>query len=117
MEPAVDTQAEFDAQWVRRALECSAAHLEAPALARLRDARMLAMGRFEARRSVPGFVWAHNGRHALPQQTYYRAAAAFCAVLLLGGVAWWQQQAAEHDESDTDIAILTDDLPMDVYVE
>jgi hypothetical protein len=116
MGPALDTRAEFDAQLVRCALERSAAELEAPVLAQLRDARMLAMGRFEARRSVPAFAWAHVGQRA--HNTYYRTAAAlFCAVLLLGGTAWWQQQVAEHDDSDTDIAILTDDLPMDVYVE
>jgi hypothetical protein len=40
---------------------------------------------------------------------------ALLIALMVGGALYWQQQAYDHD--DVDIAILTDDLPIDVYLD
>jgi hypothetical protein len=106
---------------IRQLLNRSSAQLEQPTLARLRDVRMQALARYDARSTAPAFVWAgalngsghSTGSH---HSHHYWAAAVLLAALLFSGATYWQHMA-EHDNSDVDIAILTDDLPIDVYVE
>ena len=107
---------------IRQLLNRSSAQLEQPTLARLRDVRTQALARYDARSSAPAFAWAgststHSGHNSGSHSShYYWAAAVLFAALLFSGVTYWQH-ATEHDNSDVDIAILTDDLPIDVYVE
>ena len=57
------------------------------------------------------------GHHASHQHKVLNwGLAAFLAVVLIGGVGYWQN-ASEHDHSELDIAILTDDLPVHMYVD
>jgi hypothetical protein len=107
---------------IRQLLNRSSAQLEQPTLARLRDVRTQALARYDARSTAPAFVWAGststNSGHTTGshRNQYYWAAAVLLAALLFSGATYWQH-VAEHDNSDVDIAILTDDLPIDVYVE
>ena len=104
---------------VRQLLNRSTGEIDRPSLERLRNAPMQALERYDARSAVPAFAWAglgHFGRGARHGMAYYLAGAVLLAACLYGGATYWQQMA-EHDSSDVDIAILTDDLPMDVYVE
>lgn len=116
---SADNECRLDATKVVRALECAAAGLDKPTLARLRDARALAMGRLDAARTAPAHVFTLAGHHAhLLQKSHHRLAAALLlAALLLGAASFWHMQSAERDDSEVDIAILTGDLPMDVYVD
>jgi hypothetical protein len=108
---------------VRQLLNSSSVQLGQPTLARLRDARAQALERYDARSTAPAFVWAganstssgHSGLYR-SRYYYYCAAAVLLAALLLSFATYWQH-ANEHDTSDVDIAILTDDLPIDAYVE
>jgi len=106
---------------IRQHLNRSSARIEQPTLARLRDARAQAMARFDARSTAPALVWAG----ALPglghateshQKSHFWATVLLLAALLFSGAAYWQH-SADHDNSDVDIAILTGDLPIDVYVD
>ena len=106
---------------IRQLLNCSSAKLEQPALARLRAVRMKALARYDNRSTAPIFVLADNfsgsGHSSISHRSqYYWAFALLLAALFFGGVNYWQH-AIEHDNSEVDLAILTDDLPIDAYVD
>ncbi len=104
---------------IRQLLNRSSSQLGQPTLARLRDVRMQALARYDARSTAPAFAWAGalNGYgHGSHRSHYYWAAAVLFVALLFSGATYWQH-VTEHDNSDVDIAILTGDLPIDVYVE
>jgi len=57
------------------------------------------------------------GHHASHQHKALNwGLAALLAVVLIGGVGYWQN-TFERDHSELDIAILTDDLPLHMYVD
>lgn len=94
---------------IRQLLNRSLAQIEQPALASLKNAREQALLRH-----------APNGANSLWKSSKKRHAAVAWAVTLLlivslfGGVTYYWQQT--NDNSDIDLAILTDDMPVDVYV-
>lgn len=104
---------------IRQLLNRSAAQLDQDTLTRLRQARQRALQRAAECADSPirswirahvhgnAFVW----RHALAM----RVAAALLLIGLIGGAGYyWQQMYDNSDEAD--IAILTDDLPINYYV-
>ena len=108
---------------VRQLLNRSSARIDPSALARLRDARTQALARYDARSTEPAFAWAGlsstNSRHAAGSHRshyLYWIAALLFAASLFSAVAYWKQ-ATDHEVSDVDIAILTDDLPIEMYVD
>lgn len=100
---------------IRQLLNRSVARLDPPTLKHLVGVRTQALDRYGALATQPVFAWAGFG-HFGHSRMHYWASAALLAFFLLGAASYWQQ-TAEHDNSDVDIAILTDDLPMDVYVD
>lgn len=100
---------------VRQLLNGSLNRIEQPALDKLREARELALARHDARVGAPALAWAGNWRFAVAHhKARYVAAAALLAAVLFGGASYWHQ---EHDISEIDVAILTDELPIEVYVD
>ena len=93
---------------IRQLLNRSVAQLEPKTLAGLSAARERALLRHAPERTGPR-----------PMSSSHRMATAFATVLvtvsLFGGMAYYWQQT--HDNSETDLAILTDDMPVDVYAE
>lgn len=93
---------------IRQLLNRSAGQLDPDTLARLRKAREQAMLRHDPE-ARGHWAWVGNWRHA---------PAAWVATLLVtlslvgGGIYYWEM----HDNSDVDLAILTDDLPASLYV-
>ena len=106
---------------IKQLLNRSLAQLDQPTLVRLCDAREKALARYDAHSAAPAFAWANlwtDHRHAAdaPHKSRYLAAAVLLAALLFSGTAYWHH-TTDHDVSDVDIAILTDDLPIEVYVD
>ena len=104
---------------IRLLLNTSLARLEQPTLARLRDARAQALSRHRENRMVPALAWVENiawpsaGTQYKPQLL---AATALIIALLFSVAVYWPQ-IMEKDNTAVDISILTDDLPMHVYLD
>ena len=106
---------------IRQQLNRSSAQLDQSTLGRLREARAQALARYDARSTAPVFAWVGaltgNMHTANSHRShYYLAIAVLLAAFLYSGATYWQH-AADHDNSDVDIAILTDELPIDAYVD
>lgn len=95
---------------IKQLLNNSLTRLEQPTLARLRDAREQALARYDVRIAAPAFAWAGSSQ----RKSRYFAAAVLLAAILFSGVTYWHH---EHDVSEVDVAILTDELPIEVYVD
>ena len=106
-------------QKITQLLDRSAAQIEQPVLRQLHDARMQALVRYEARSASPVLAWAGPWHTSgLPQKIHFFAAAVLLIAFLLGAAIYWNQMAgSDTSDIDTDIAILTDDLPMDIYID
>lgn len=106
---------------IRQLLNRSTNRLDEATLTRLREARLQAMQRHAVRHES---ILAHAGpghhgswQEALQHHKLFRwIAGALLVASLLSGIAYWQH-SADNDTSDEDIAILTDDLPLQVYVD
>jgi len=106
---------------IKKLLNRSVAQIEPHTLAQLRDARSKAMACYEARSRAPALVWAVPSSSIgwasnMPRKYYYWLAAIVFTACLFSGAAYWQH-SSERDTSDVDIAILTDELPIHVYVD
>lgn len=104
---------------IRQLLNRSAAQLDQDTLARLREARQRALQRAAERANSPlrGWIGAHlRGNAPIRRHSIAtRFAAALLLIGLIGGAGYyWQQMYDNSDESD--IAILTDDMPINYYV-
>jgi len=106
---------------VRQLLNRSSARIASPTLASLRAAREKALVRYDARSSVPAFAWATalvgSGNTAGPMRRHYYWASIILLAACLFSATNFMMHALEHDDSEVDVAILTDDLPIDVYVD
>ncbi len=99
---------------IRQLLNRSAGQLEPSTLASLRQARERALLRHapqgsHARGLIAGWNLGAKRRAAV---TFF--ATLLLAICLFGGVTYYWQQT--RDNSEIDLAILTDDMPVDVYV-
>ncbi|MBI3903141.1 MAG: DUF3619 family protein [Nitrosomonadales bacterium] len=112
---------ELDTKQIRQHLNRSAAQLDQPTVEKLREARMQALSRHHARSTAPAFAWASalagSGHTAGSHRSHYHwAAIILFAACLFSGITYWQG-TQDNDDSDVDIAILTDEMPIDVYVD
>ena len=111
----------FHPEQFKQLLNRSLARLDQPTLSRLRDARMLALARYDAHSTAPVFAWASlwTDRHH-PVGSHHKfniwATAVLLVAILFSCTAYWHH-TTDHDVSDVDIAILTDELPIEVYVD
>jgi len=112
--------ADFDIQRIKRMLDRSVAQIDPPTLACLRSARKQALNRYDVRSaSLPLFAWA-DGHIISHTSTNYRWSYYWIGVILLAclysGTGYWQQ-TMDNDSSEEDIAILTDDLPIQYFLD
>ena len=102
-------------------LSRSAEQLDKGTLNRLQSARRTALQYQQTEHQAPVLAWlTEHGvihHHATPFHKAYNLGVAVLLIALLAGGALYWQQSYEHDHSDIDIAILTDDLPVDMYVD
>jgi hypothetical protein len=106
---------------IQQLLNRSAAQLDKGTLDKLQSARRTALQYQQREQQAPVLAWlTEHGvihHHSTPfHKAYNLGMVALLIVLLVGGALYWQQ-SYEHDHSDIDIAILTDDLPVDMYVD
>ena len=105
---------------IGRLLDRSADLLDQTTLDKLQSARRTALKYQQKTQPAPVLAWlAEHGlihHHSFGHKYVGFGMAMLLAAVLFGGTAYWQY-AGEHDHADIDIAILTDDLPVDMYVE
>lgn len=106
---------------IKELLNTSTMQLAPATLEKLRSARSRALEHQRTRRSVPVIAWLgqHEGSNDsfhMPKPMAWAIAVLFAA-FLASGASFWHNYDAEHEISEVDIAILTDDLPIHVYVD
>ncbi|MBI3221608.1 MAG: DUF3619 family protein [Nitrosomonadales bacterium] len=108
---------EFNSDKIIRALDHGTRQLAPETLSGLAQARQQALSRQLVR--APAFV-LDSGRwtsRLLPHTTQqWLAALIIAAAVVIGGTGYWQQHQ-EQQISDLDVAILTDELPIEVFVD
>ncbi len=83
----------------------------------LQRARSVALEKQSQRDPVFALTTGHSMRWLLPHSASQRVATfILLAAILFGGLSFWRH-AHENDLAHLDIAILTDDLPLEVFVD
>ncbi len=92
--------------------------LDGSVLEQLRKARQNALQHQIPAQRAPVLAWlSHHGLvHHRAHKALNLGMATLLTLILLGGAVYWQYNR-EPDHSDIDIAILTDELPIDMYVD
>lgn len=101
---------------IARLLTRAAQQLDDDTVAALHRARNRALSRQVVRRPVFALDAGHNLHLPIPHTSRQWMAAAILLAALAGGIGYWHH-AREHEASHLDIAILTDDLPMEVFID
>ena len=100
---------------IAKLLTRAAQQLDDNTVAALRQARNVALQRQSLSKPVFALSTGHNIRWLLPHSTQqWMAAIILFVAILFGGVSYWRH---ENDLSHLDTAILTDDLPLEVFVD
>ncbi len=103
-----------------RLLSRSAAQLDKETSDKLLAARHAALQHQQTTQQTPVLAWLNEHGlilHHPSHKMVNRGLAMLLAAVLLLGISFYWQHACEHDHSDIDIEILTDDLPVDMYVD
>jgi len=102
---------------IAQLLTQAASQLDDDTVAALRRARDIALERQPQNRPVFLLSMEHGMRWLMPHATHqWLALIILLAALLLGGLNYWQH-LQENDLSHVDAAILSDDLPLEVFVD
>lgn len=107
---------------IKQLLDRTTTQIKPSTLNKLQAARMHALEHHRKHRSAPVLAWlgyhgSHSGPAHHPSRRLNWALAFLFVACLFSGAAYWQNITADHDASEVDIAILTDDLPLHVYVD
>ena len=107
---------------IKQLLNHSVNRIDETTIASLRTARTRALESYRAQQHAPVLAWLnHHGLWISSSSSHkslnWALALMLAACLLSGAVYWKNINDHEHDHSEIDIAILTDDLPVDAYVE
>lgn len=105
---------------IKRLLDSSTVQLPPHTLEKLRMARTHALNHQRTHTSpVLAWVYSHTGltySHQ-PSKSMNLVLGVLLAACLFTGTYYWQSYTKEREINDLDIAILTDDLPIHVYVD
>lgn len=100
---------------IAQLLTRAAQQLDDDTVTALRQARNVALEKQSLSSPVFALSTAHNIRWLMPHSAHqWMAAIILFVAILFGGVSYWQH---ENDLSHLDAAILTDDLPLEVFVD
>ena len=105
---------------IKQLLNRSVAQIDKGTLNRLESARRTAL-QYQQTQQTPVLAWLTqhglvHGHSTHNRKVFNFGIAALLALVLFGSVLYLHH-AYDHDHSDIDIAILTDDLPVDMYVD
>ena len=106
---------------IKELLNKSTLQLTPSTLESLRSARTRALEFQRSRHSVPVLAWLgrYDGRHDSfhISKPYNWIIAALFVACLISGASYWHSRTTEHEISEVDIAILTDDLPIHALLD
>lgn len=112
---------DIDTQLIKELLNKSTSKIAPTTLGKLRGARTLALDHQRSQRSVPGLAWLgfnggqHHSFHKSKSMNW--AVAALFVACLISGATFWHNYTTEHEICEVDVSILTDDLPIHVYLD
>ncbi len=110
------SQPEIDPKHIARLLTRAAEQLDDNTMAALHRARNRALERQASTKPVFSLSTGHHIHwplpHAIPQ---WVGTAILLLTLVAGGISYWHH--AREEMSHLEVAILTDDLPMEVFVD
>lgn len=114
-------KSDINTNLIKELLNSSTTQLAPATLEKLRSARTRAIERQRTQSSVPVLAWLghHSGRHGssnMSKPINWAVALLFLACLV-SGASYWHNYTTEREITDVDIAILTDDLPIHVYLD
>ncbi len=102
---------------IARLLTHAARQLDGHTVAALRRAHNVALKRQSLSKPVFALSTGHGTHWLIPHSTHQWAATVILfTAILFGGVNYWQH-AQESELARLDIAILTDDLPLEAFVD
>jgi hypothetical protein len=90
--------------------------LDAGTRERLGTARRAALARY---REAPAFAWAGPAGRFMQEHLFGTRVAALVTALVIAtaSVVYWQSVAPNGDLADLEIALLTDELPINAYLD
>jgi len=102
---------------IAKLLTSATQQLDADTLSALRRARNVALERQLLKKPAFMLNTGHDTHWLMPHSTHQWVAAVILLVtILFGGINYWQH-SQDHDLSHLDAEILTDDLPLEVFVD
>lgn len=111
------TPREIDPIRIANLLSLSAERLDHSTLTALRRARNEALAKQTIARPVYTLSTGHHMHWPLPHTPSQWVAAIVLAMAVIAGSIGYWHHAQEHEASYLDVAILTDDMPMEVFVD
>jgi len=112
---------DIDTAAIKNLLNTSTAQLAPATLENLRTARSRALEHQRTRHSMPVLAWLgqHNSRYGSfhISRPYNWIIAALFVACLISGASFLHSYTTEHEISEVDIAILTDDLPIHALLD
>jgi hypothetical protein len=115
-------KSEINTNKIKELLNVATSQLSHETLDKLRMARTRAMDRQRIRQSVPVLAWL-GGNHSGQNETQHLSKpmlwliGAVLAASLITGATYWRNYTIEHDIAEVDIAILIDDMPINVFLD
>ena len=108
---------EINPERIAQLLTRSTQQLDDNTVATLRLARNAALERQLLRKPVFALNTGHSTHWLIPHSIQqWVAAAILLIVILAGGISYWHDEQG-YDMSHLDVAILTDDLPLEVFID
>lgn len=112
---------EINTKLVKELLNSSTLQLSANTLEKLRGARTRALDQQRTQQSVPVLSWLghQNSKHESfhKSKSMNWAIAALFLACVISGTTFWNNYTTEHEICEVDIAILTDDMPIHIYLD
>lgn len=102
---------------IAKLLTIATRELDAGTVDALQRARNIALARQSLRKPVLALGNVHGVHWPIPHSAPQWVYAIVLLVAILASVTGYWHHAREHEMSHLDIAILTDDLPMEIFVD